>query len=181
MRNIGLVFLAVLGTVATAAAQTEVPKKAQPESPGVLGASLGANLLELGQTRDGDAIYIAHGYAAAEIKDTKSADPSNANGEFSFRLKELCLRDAQAQLNPLGLIPAEMSGGGEASPPYYLIGVKVELEETQKETCTFVVKVSYGLRLPPKSRLTQIGYTVFLTGAKRTPESKPAVLPRTPL
>ena len=170
--------LALIGMAASGIAQTAIPKGAQSESAGQMGAAVGATLFEIGQTSEGDTTYVAHGYAEAKLKQPIAGDQiSDWSGEVSFRMKELCIKKAHAQVSPLGL-------AGAASGPedkFYVTGVKVETTNAQSETCTFVINVNYGVKLPPQVKMTQVGYAVYLTGSKRTRESEPSILPRMPL
>lgn len=169
--------LVIIGTAAGAAAQTAMPPGAQSEAVGQLGAAVGATLFEIGQTSEGDTTYVAHGYADAKLKQPTTGDQvSDSSGEFAFRVKELCIKRVQAQISPVGLV-----GTSDTTDTFHITGVKVDTTDAQGSTCTFVVNVTYGVKLPPKAKITQIGYAVYITGSKRTPQSVPAVLPRTPL
>lgn len=174
-----LTVAALIGMTLSSVAQTGVPKGSQSEAVGQMGAAIGATLFEMGRTSDGGAAYVAHGYAEAKLKQPVAGDRvSDWSGEISFRVKELCIKKAQAHVSPLGMIAGAASG---AEDNFYVTGVKVETTDAQSETCTFVVNVTYGIKLPPQAKVTQVGYAVYLTGTKRTPESEPSILPRMPL
>jgi hypothetical protein len=179
------------------AVAAEVNKPAQPA------ASIGAKLIEVGRSAEGEATYLAQGYAEATLKaaDTTKADTSppgagrgagtatvettgsiaNAVGEFSLRLRDLCLTAADAQVIPLAAKADAAPRGDAANAAFFVTGVNVDLVSQQAETCTFSVKVTYGIRLPADHRLDQVAYTVFLKGKKRSPDAEPAILPRVPL
>lgn len=86
--------------------------------------------------------------------------------------------NAAAQVLPIGLISTAASDEAEQ---VFITGVKVEPEERPKGSCTYVFHVTYTAKLPQSAKLTQIAYTVFLTGSGLTPNSKPVVLPLMPL
>jgi hypothetical protein len=159
----------------------------QSEQSGQMSADLGASLFEVGTTREGGSTYIAHGYAAPQTKTPDASDPSKVPGatlvgEFTVRVGNLCVSSAAAQVVPLGWMgsgePSATSGSDGLA---YITGVKVDAEERPKGTCTYVLHVTYGAKLPASAKLTQIAYTMFLTGITQTPDSKPTVLPPTPL
>ena len=175
----------------------EVNKPTQPA------ASIGAKLSEIGRSTDGEATYVAHGYAEAALKaaDVTKASTSppdaqrasgtatvettgsiaNAVGQFSLRLRDLCLTAAEAQVIPLAAKNDAAPRGDTANAAFFVTGVNVELVSQQAESCTFLVKVTYGIHLPADHRLDQIAYTMFLKGKKRAPDAEPAILSRMPL
>lgn len=144
--------LIVPAVLALALAMTGVARAAGPS-----GAVIGPTLAEIGQNCDGSLTYIAHGYAAASASATSLG--GLATGDFSFRVGGYCLDSAQVALIPAGI------SGNTTVWSYYLNAASVALvADAAPASCTYTVRVSYGLSLTGAVTISQMEYTVYLRG-----------------
>jgi hypothetical protein len=129
---------------------------AHAQSFGPAGA-IGPTIVELGQSRDGGATYVAHGYAPAAAAIVSLA--GLVSGEFSFRVGGYCLDGSDASLVPTGV------SGNTTAWAYNLTTVSVSLvEDAPKGSCNYTVRLTYTLSLTGAVSINQMAYTVYLRG-----------------